>query len=319
VLVRAPIIYRGLFGSAGYQAIYASRPALTLMLCTTLEYHLFVSLPLWILSVIFHNLLPLAIASTALPLGVCAAAGAQANLPRAKTRAWSRPLVALLYLLQPVVRGWARYQARLLLRPTPLGAQQTLDSIALRERAEGLREVQYWSERPVDRFAFVGEVLRRLDQQGWPNKSDIGWSDYDVEIYGSRWCNLQLTTVLEEHARNRTLLRCRLRSVWSLAGKATFWCLAGLELLVLGFVGRSVLWLWLLLLTLPIFAWYLRGEQRTLQSLVAVLLDELAKDWTLAKVRPDAAAERPGAGSAGPSADPADPKQQQLQAARPGL
>ena len=89
----------------------------------------------------------------------------------------------MLFFLQPIVRGWARYQGRLMLRPTPLAAQQTLDSIALRDSKQSLREVQYWAEQRLDRLALAADILRRLDQQGWPNKSDIGWSDYDVEVY----------------------------------------------------------------------------------------------------------------------------------------
>ena len=42
----------------------------------------------------------------------------------------------------------------------------------------------------------------------------------------------------------------------------------------------------MLLLTLPLFAWFLRREQRNLQSMIAVFLDELAKEWRLAKVQP---------------------------------
>src|SRR5438876_99961 len=94
VLLRPPIIYRGLFGSAGFQSLYSSVPAITLMLCTTLEYHILVTLPLWVLSVPFHHLLPLAITSLLLSIGVCAAAGAQAAIPKAKRHWWSRPLVA---------------------------------------------------------------------------------------------------------------------------------------------------------------------------------------------------------------------------------
>jgi hypothetical protein len=45
--------------------------------------------------------------------------------------------------------------------------------------------------------------------------------------------------------------------------------------------------LWLLLLTLPLFAWFLRREQRNLQSMIAVFLDELAKEWHLTKVQPE--------------------------------
>src|SRR5262245_15504433 len=52
VEIRPSIIYHGLFGSAGFQKMYASEPATMLMWCTTLEYHLFVALPLWILSVV---------------------------------------------------------------------------------------------------------------------------------------------------------------------------------------------------------------------------------------------------------------------------
>ena len=86
-----------------------------------------------------------------------------------------------------------------------------MDSIALRSSRQTLREVSYWAERRLDRLAFAAEILRRLDQQGWPNKCDIGWSDYDVEVYDTRWSKLQLTTVAEEHPLGKQLIRCRLR------------------------------------------------------------------------------------------------------------
>jgi GT2 family glycosyltransferase len=281
VLVRPPIIYRGFFASAGFQALYSSQPALTLMIFTTLEYHLLVTLPLWILSVTFHHLLPVAIASLLLSLGVCVAAGAQAALPKAKMRWWSRPLVALLFFLQPMVRGWARYQGRLLVKPAPLALQQTLDSLALQQSTHSLERTAYWSREPISRLAFIAEILRRLDRQGWPNKADSGWNDYDVEIYGSRWSTLQITTVSEDLAKDQHLVRCRFRPRWSLQAKTAFWGLCGLELLVLGFVAPWVHWLWLLLLTLPLFAWFLQREQRALQSMVVVFLNEIAKDWKL--------------------------------------
>src|SRR5205085_8071815 len=69
VELRAPVIYHGLFGSAGFQKIYSSAPATTLMLCTTLEYYLFVVMPLWVLTGIFQQLLPVPVASVLLPLG----------------------------------------------------------------------------------------------------------------------------------------------------------------------------------------------------------------------------------------------------------
>jgi GT2 family glycosyltransferase len=305
VLVRPPMIYRGLFGSAGFQFLYASEPAGPLMFCTTLEYHVLVTLPLWVLSVVFQQLLPLAMTSLLVSIGVCAAAGAQAALPKNKARWWSRPVVAMLFFLQPMVRGWARYQGRLTLRPTPLAAQQTLDSVALRRSKQPLKEIQYWAERRVDRLAWVTAILNRLDQQGWPNKADIGWCEYDVEIYGSRWSNLQLTTVIEDHTDGKQLLRCRLRAQWSLQAQVVFWALCGFELLVLGFVGAWFHWLWGLLLLLPLFAWFLGQEQRNLQSMIVVFLDDLAKDWKLTKIMPPAANDRPDAVPSAP--DPKSP------------
>jgi hypothetical protein len=233
-----------------------------------------------------HPLLPVAIASLLVSLGACVAAGAQAALPRTRRRWWSRPLVGLLFFLQPMVRGWARYRGRLLLRPTPPAAQPTLDSIALRNRKQSLHEVSYWAEHRLDRLALVADILRRLEQQGWPNKPDVGWSDYDVEIYDTRWSKLQLTTMAEEHPQDKQLIRCRLRARWAPRTRLAFWSLCGFDLLVCGLLGPRLPWVWGLLLTLPLFVWFLRREERNLQSMIVVFLDGLANEWHLTKVPP---------------------------------
>jgi O-antigen biosynthesis protein len=304
VLLRPSIIYRGLFGSAGFQSLYASEPALSLMLCTTLEYYVLVALPLWIISGVVHDLLPLAVTTLLIPIGVCIASGAQAVLPRNKSMWWSRLLIALLFFLQPIVRGWARYQGRLTAPRVRLALQQTWDSVSLRESAGFLGEARYWSERPVSRLAFVGEVLRRFDQLGWPNKSDIGWSEFDVEIFGSRWSSVQLTTVSEDHAAGKQMIRCRLTGRWSLQAKVLFWGLCAVEVLVLGLFAPFSRWLLLILLTLPLLAWFLRRDERTLQSMLIVFLDHLALDWGLAKVQPNKNASPPIADQPTPKASP---------------
>jgi hypothetical protein len=284
VLLRAPIIYRGVFGNAPFQTLYASEPVLTLMLFTTLEYHLLVTLPFWVLSAMFHYLLPLAIASSLCSLGISAAAGAQASLPKGRTRWWSRPLVALLFFLQPIVRGIERYEGRLRLRPPAAPPRETLDSVTLRDGGQSLHEVRYWTERRVERVEFAAQVIEALNRQGWPNRTDIGWSEFDVEIYGNRWSQVQLTTVSEDHSRGRQLIRCRLRGLWSLQARAAFWSLMGLELLVIGFFFNWLNGLGLLLLTLSTLAWFLWRQKRKLQSLVIVFLDELAKQRHMLRI-----------------------------------
>jgi GT2 family glycosyltransferase len=283
LLLRAPIIYRGPFGSAGFQALYSSQPASTLMLCTGLEYYALVALPLCVLSVVFHDLLPLAAASLLLPIAVCAAAGMQAEIPRNKRRFWSRPLVGLLFLLQPIARGWARYQHRVLRRGAGNAPEPSLDSVALRHSGELQLEINYKSDKTLDRFLVVKNILKGLEDKGWPHRADAGWTDYDVEIYDTRWCKLQLATVVE--GQDMRTLRCRLRARWSLRAKAAFGLLCGLELLVLGFLAPERPWPWLLLLSLAVFAMWLRHQERNLQSIVATFLNDLAKSLKLESSR----------------------------------
>jgi hypothetical protein len=261
------------------------------MFCTTLEFHVLLTAPLWILSVMFHQLFPLALASLLVSLGVCLGAAGQAVLPRNKTRWWSRPLIALLFLLQPIVRGWARYRGRLVTPPGLSVPNQNLDTVALRDSSQSLNVVQYWSEQRIDRLRLVREILRRLDQEGWPNKADIGWSDYDVEIQNPHWSRLQLITAVEEHPGNKQLIRARLRTRWSMRATLAFWALCAALLLLLGVTAPAHPWLWLLLLMPAAAIWFLRRQQRTLQSIVIVLLDKLAKDWGLVNTgRPSTAA-----------------------------
>src|SRR5690606_14200935 len=127
-------------------------------------------------------------------------------------------------------------------------------------------------------------ILARLEEQGWQYKTDTGWSEFDVEIFGNRWSHLQLTTVVEPHRGNKQMFRCRLRTTWSLPAKAAFWSAFGFDLLIIGFVGTALPWLWLLLLIQPAFIWFFDREQQDLKRVVSVMLDEIAKRRALLKV-----------------------------------
>jgi GT2 family glycosyltransferase len=307
VLMRPSIIYRGTFGGGWFQTLYTSEPAGTLMLTTTLEYYVLVFLPLLVLSANWDGLLPLAIASLLLPVTLCLLAGAQAALPVAKRRWWSRPLVALLFLLQPIVRGWARHQGRFTLPARSRTAGESLDSLALLSRRQSLRETAYWSDTPVDRIRFVTDLIADLDRQQWPNKSDIGWSEFDVEVYGSRWSSVQLTTATEPHARGRTLLRCKLGPRWSLPSHLLFWSLLAVALLLIGLFDQWRPWSGFVLLTLPLLVWFLRRQGRELQSRCTALLDALAREHSFTKLGAETpASPHPPAANQPVQPDPAD-------------
>jgi glycosyltransferase involved in cell wall biosynthesis len=287
LVTRPSIIYHGVFASGFFQTLYMAEPAVALMLCTSFEYHVLVSLPLLVLSVPFPELFPVGITSVIMSVSICIAAAAQAELPKNKTRIWSRPLVALLFFLQPIWRGWARYQGRLGFRPTPQIASDALSSLEKPSAYESLDIVEYWADCWIDRIDFLTLILARLDKQGWASKADTGWTEFDIEVFGSRWSHLQLTTAAEPHAGARQMFRCRLKTYWSLPAKVAFWSAVGFELLVIGIVGNLVPWLWMLLLTLPIFAWFLELEQRDLKLLIISVLDDVAKSRGLLKIRPE--------------------------------
>jgi hypothetical protein len=76
-----------------------------------------------------------------------------------------------------------------------------------------------------------------------------------------------------------------LKTFWSLAAKAGLGALLALELLLIGFLGRSNEWLWMLLLSLPLLGWLVAQQERSLQSLIAVFLDDLAQAHGMIKVK----------------------------------
>lgn len=296
LLTRRPMIYQGRFAGAPFQSLYEGPPAFALMAVTTLEYHALVTLPLLALGVVFARLLPLGIASALLSLGVCAAAAWQVNLPRPR-HFWSRPLVGLLHALQPVVRGWARYRGRLFLPLTPLAARENLDSLSRKQSRVAPREVVFPDRAGRGRVAFLAAVLDRLGAEGWQHRVDSGWGGFDLEVYGSRWSKLQLTTVTEHTAERGAQVCCRLRTRWTLPTRLAFSLVAGVSVLA------AAAWLersppvWLLLLAAPALAAVFQRDQHNLRRVFAVFLEQAAAAWNVPGEVPaapgDSAATRP--------------------------
>jgi hypothetical protein len=201
-------------------------------------------------------------------------------------------MVTLLFFLQPIVRGWARYQGRLNFGPTPKKAVESLASLSLQDRPAALDHAEYWSNTAMDRLVFVRRILERLDREGWETKPDAGWSDFDVEILGSRWCHLQLATVVEPHPQGKQMVRCRLRTAWSFLAKVSLGLLLGFELVLIGFVWHVFWEIWFLILTAPAFAWYVHRNQRDLRRLISVVLDDIAQKNGLIKLKHDELSEK---------------------------
>jgi hypothetical protein len=259
------------------------------MLVCSLEYHVLVLMPLIVTAAIFRPLLPTAAVAMLLPVVVSAVAASQAEIPRDKLKSWSRPLVALLFFLQPLVRGWSRYQGSFRAPASRMARRENLRS-ALREGDhQDFGLLEYWNDRGLDRTEFLAGIIERLDRQGWQNKVDAGWNDYDVQVYGSAWSLVQMITVAETLGHGKQILRARLKAGGTPFAKAVFWTILGAQMLVIGFLGRQAWWPYLLLLSMPLFAWFLAKDQRDLQRLLGVFMDELAGELKLKRIEPEPA------------------------------
>jgi O-antigen biosynthesis protein len=279
ILLQEPVIYHGVFGSGFFQKLYARQPSFALMFCTSLQFQLLVTLPLLVLATSFSVLWPIAAAAFLISLGVCVAAGAQATLPPDRRRFWSRPLVALLFFLQPLVRGWARYKGRFQMMQNKPAAIPQSDEVVPMLPMGG--QICFWSRQGADRYAFLQAIQQQLERCGWPHRLDTGWSDFDMEIAANRWVTARLTTAQEELAAGRRFFRCRITgrtSWWSrlLVGILAVACLVAIVLL-----RETQPLVWFALALIPVALLLVATEQGICEQRIASLLAGVAREVRL--------------------------------------
>lgn len=287
-----PLIYHGIFATGFFQALYVAEPVHPLLWCSSLEYHGLVTLPLLILAALYPALLPVGLAALGLSVAVCVAAAAQAELPRAQQRWWSRPLVAGLFFLQPVVRGWARWQGRLMWEAVPKPVRQRLVARLRLSGLDNAAALSYWADRRLDRVGLLARLVRRLDAEGWPNRTDAGWSEHDLEIHGNRWSRVLLTAVTEDYSADQRLFRFRLRSAWSLPAWIALGAVLAVGLMLGGLLGRQLPWIWAAVVIGPALAGYFELQRRRLRQWVSAFVDEFASEQGWARPQVDKTRQR---------------------------
>jgi len=269
LLVQRPVIYHGIFGSAFFQKIYARNPSFAAMVCTSLQYHVFVTVPLVVLSLWFPSLLSAALAALLASAGVCVAAAAQAVLPADRERWWSRPLIALLFFSQPIVRGIARLRAGTA-EPRQAGSDALLPSLRSLLSMPNLRDavggrLSYWCKSGASRYAFIHSIQEGLVANGWAFRTDSGWDPFDFECATNQWARARLITAHEELSGGRMFFRCRIET----RASALSWLLAAAVLLACGGViaayRESEPLIWFVAAALPfagLFVWHQQEWQR---------------------------------------------------------
>ncbi len=300
------VIYHGTFGSGLFQTLYTPEPGGLVAVPTSLEWHVLFTLGGLLLTAIWSALWPLPVLSLLASLSVATAAAVRVELPLQKKRSGSRLLVAALYLLQPIVRGWPRYARRLQRVETPLSARKPVRALAAQYETNGSScTVNYWNEKGIERFMFLEALLELLDRDRWQARTDSGWDEYDVTIYGDRFSEVVVKTVSENHGGQKRLLRGRLRAGWTLLGKISLFAMA----VVLALASR-VFWaimlplsqvpLWALwgltllpLASILLWAAYLQWRARRTLRLGIALLDLTAQQLGLVKLTAPKKFEKP--------------------------
>ena len=282
LLLSPSLIYHGVFASGFFQRVYAASPASLLMYCNSLGYHLAINLPLLLLSAYWDFFLPVAIVSFVAPIATCVIAAVQAPLPRQKCHWWSRPLVALLFFLQPIVRGWARLQGRFsfLASPTPHTTPASYTPGAPTSGAT----ITFWSDGSCDRLQLLQSVVGTLERAGWTIKTDSGWTSHDVEVFAHLWTKLKLTTASEDLELGRRNFRCRIKRAWSLPAQLLMLCaLVAVALVTTTFAGELP-WIWMSLLLLPVVLWIIEDQAAYETGLLLNSLRDVAVEKKLAEI-----------------------------------
>ena len=291
------VIYHGMFGSALFQTLYTPEPSGLLAVLTSLEWHVVFTVGAVLLATVWPALWPLPVLTLLASLSMATVAAVCVELPPWQVRWWSRPLVAIMYLLQPIVRGWPKYARRLRRSETPPAARAAVRALAAQYEGLGsMHTLNYWNEKSIERFTFLEALLEQLDRDQWQSRADSGWDEFDVTIYGDRFTKVLVKTVAENHGGEKRLLRARLEGGWTLLGKISFcafavgMCLAARLWWALALpsaqVPLAVLWglTAFPLMLICLWAGYLYLRTRRSLRLATALLDLCARDLKLIKL-----------------------------------
>ncbi len=273
IRIGGDVIYHGVFGTGLFQTIYRRPASLLVMMLMSIEWHLLAAF-VAVLGFALNPLLWVALVMALTPIVLAAVAGMQSPKPR-HSHWLSRPLIAWLHYRQPITRGWARYSVRLknkvmVMRKEARGYQRKQ---RLPFDPHDRNTLRYWS-KTEDRYLLLKEITREVRAARWRMRLDSGWNKWDLEIYGSRYVNLQISTATEEHHGVGKLTRVRVRAKMSNFCKALMGAsiiLSGLLLLHMWPFSRTAL-------LLPLAWWSMFVVNRWRVSMpVLGLIDEVAE------------------------------------------
>lgn len=294
------VVYHGTFGTGLFQTIYRRPASMMAMMMMSIEWHLMAAF-VTLLGLAFTPLLYVAVLMFLTPVALAIVAAIQSPAPRHR-HPLSRLMIAYLHFRQPIARGWARYSVRLKAKvmkhdlsgykPHGRLPVDPLDADVLR----------YWSKEH-DRLHLLDQIKREVKSAGWRRRVDSGWGAWDMEIYGSRYVKVRITTATEHHHGVGMLTRVRVRALMSKFCAVLFGAtlmMAGLLLIYLWPFSRTAA-----LIPLAWWAMFLINRWHVTNPVVA-LVDQVAERSGFYPVHAPTRAERKAARQKAVSTDSRD-------------
>ena len=205
-------IWHGRFGTALFQVVYPHNRYSAWAWPALLEWHLTWAIVL-LGGLLYRPLAAVAAAMVVVSIIAAVRAAASATLPaRAPLRC--RLLVAVLHLLQPVIRAGHRYKHRLEKRricPPPPDGQRPAGSV---KRISACERDMYWrSSRGRGRDELLAAMVNVARTSHWNGVFDAEWETWDAALFGGWWYVLYVRTASEQLGGPKvfTRVRCTLR------------------------------------------------------------------------------------------------------------
>jgi GT2 family glycosyltransferase len=302
VRMTSDVVYHGLFGTGLFQTIYRRPASMVAAMLMSIEWHLLYAF-IAILGLAFTPLLWVALLMMMVPIVLAGIAAKQQPMPKHR-HFFTRPLIAYLHFRQPIARGWARYSVRLRAKVIDDEARGYRRHQDLPFDPNDASALLYWS-KSYDRLSLLDRISNEVKKAGWRMRVDSGWANYDMEIYGSRYVKIRLTTATEHHHNVGMLTRVRVELAMSKFCLVLFLAscmLAGFLLFYMWPFSRTAV-----LIPVTWWAMYVANRWRVSRPIFG-LIDEVAEKAGFYPVFPKKA--EPTTGAATPSeperAEPAE-------------
>jgi hypothetical protein len=205
-------IYHGRFGGGLFQTIYRHNQYGLWSVLMSLEWHL-LAMFILVLAILFWPLAVISLVMESATLCLALRSAWQAPLPRGASLK-CRLLVAYLYLMQPIWRGWYRMTYLLRKKRLPvMSLELSQEPLPVRRISASVQDLYWQSDQSLGREILLEVLVNRAKRHGWYGEFDNAWADWDVKLVGDRWHDILIRTATEELGwPNRfTRARCRVR------------------------------------------------------------------------------------------------------------